>query len=224
MSIILYTYDWVPEFPRGFVRDLRVRWTCEEIGRAYRTDTVPLHPKSEEHCTMQPFGQVPVIRDGELVLFESGAILLHLAEDTPLLPTDGRAMVTQWLIAALNSVEAASGHWLQMALAERLPEIFGPPPAAEASAFARQNMRRKLDAVESLMAERDWIAGAFSVADIMMVDVLRILESEGELSTYPALAAYVARATARPAFQRALADHMAHWQAAEEARAMRGTA
>jgi len=74
------------------------------------------------------------------------------------------------------------------------------------------------------MAERDWIAGAFSVADIMMVDVLRILESEGELSTYPALAAYVTRATARPAFQRALADHMAHWQAAEEARATRETA
>jgi glutathione S-transferase len=224
MSIILYTYDWVPEFPRGFVRDLRVRWACEEIGRDYQIDKVPLHPKSQEHRTMQPFGQVPVIRDGDLVLFESGAILLHLAEDTPLLPKDRRAVVTQWLIAALNSVEAASGRWLQMTLAERLPEIFGPPSTAEAITFARGNMLRKLDAVESRMVERDWIAGGFSVADIMMVDVLRILESEGVLSNYPALAVYVARATARPAFQKALADHMAHWQAAEEARVIGETA
>src|SRR5690606_22354334 len=115
-------------------------------------------------------------------LFETGAILLHLAEGTTLLPAGRRAVVTQWLIAALNSVEAASGHWMEMVLAERLPDIFGPPSTAEATDFARSNMHRKLEALEKLMTERTWIAGAFSVADIMMVDVLRIPESEGELS------------------------------------------
>ncbi|MEQ9124892.1 MAG: glutathione S-transferase N-terminal domain-containing protein, partial [Alphaproteobacteria bacterium] len=86
MSVVLYTYDWLPEFPRGFVRDFRVRWTLEEIGRPYAVATVPARRKSAEHLSLQPFGQVPVIRDGDLTLFESGAIALHLAEGTALLP------------------------------------------------------------------------------------------------------------------------------------------
>ena len=122
MSVIVYTYDWLPEFPRGFVRDLRVRWALGEIGRPYEVATVPVYPKSDAHRALQPFGQVPMIKDGELTLFESGAILLHLAEGTPLLPSGRRAEVTQWLIAALNSVEVASGGWMGMVLAERMPD------------------------------------------------------------------------------------------------------
>jgi glutathione S-transferase len=218
MSVIVYTYDWLPEFPRGFVRDLRVRWALGEIGRPYEVATVPVYPKSDAHRALQPFGQVPMIKDGELTLFESGAILLHLAEGTPLLPSGRRAEVTQWLIAALNSVEVASGGWMGMVLAERMPDVFGPPPTPGAVEHARRNMMGKLDALEKLMVDRDWIAGAFSTADIMMVDVLRIPEAEDQLSSYPALTDYVARATARPAFRKAMADHMAHWQAADVAR------
>lgn len=219
MTVILYTYDWLPEFPRGFVRDLRVRWVLEEIGRPYEVATVPVHPKSDGHRAMQPFAQVPVIEDGDLTLFESGAITLHLAEGTPLLPAGRRAEVTQWLIAALNSVEIASGGWMGMVLAGRMPEVFGPPSPSEAVEHARETMNARLDALERRMQDRDWIAGVFSAADIIMVDVLRIPYAEDQLNDYPALTGYVARATARPAFRKAMTDHMAHWQAADAARA-----
>ena len=218
MSVILYTYDWLPEFPRGFVREFRVRWVLEEIGRPYAVATVPAERKSDEHRAMQPFAQVPVIRDSGLTLFESGAIALHLAEGTPLLPADRRAEVIQWLIAALNTVEIASGRWMGMVLAARMPQVFGPASTPEAVDHARQGMRSQLDALETLMADREWLAGGFSVADLMMVDVLRIPSAEGELGDYPALAAYVARAAARPAFERAMADHMEHWRRADAAR------
>lgn len=218
MSVTLYTYDWLPEFPRGFVREFRVRWVLEEIGRPYAVATVPVGPKSDAHRAMQPFAQVPAIRDGALTLFESGAIALHLAEGTPLLPADRRAEVTQWLIAALNTVEVASGGWMGMVLATRMPQIFGPASTPEAVEHARQGMRSRLDALEALMADRAWLEGGFSVADIMMVDVLRIPAAEGQLDDYPALAAYVARAAARPAFERAMADYMEHWRKADAAR------
>ena len=119
MSVVLFTLDWVPDFPRGFVRDLRVRWALEETGRPYEVATVPMAEKSDAHRALQPFGQVPAIRDGDLTLFESGAIVLHLAEGTPLLPEGRRAEVTQWLIAALNTVEFASSVWMSMLLAGR---------------------------------------------------------------------------------------------------------
>lgn len=220
MTVTLYTYDWLPEFPRGFVRDLRVRWVLEEIGRPYEVATVPAHPKSCRHRAMQPFAQVPVIRDGDLTLFESGAIALHLAEGTPLLPADRRAEVTQWLIAALNSVETASGGWMGMVLAARMPEIFGPPSPPEAVEHARRTMHARLTGLERRIQDRDWIAGAFSAADIIMVDVLRIPHAEDQLNDHPALTGYVARAMARPAFRKAMTDHMAHWQAADAARAL----
>lgn len=109
--LTLYTYDWLPAFPRGFVRDLRVRWLCEEIGRPYKVATVPISPKSDEHRAMQPFAQVPMIRDGDLTLFESGAIVLHLAEGTAMMPAARRPQILQWAIAALNSVEPQMMAW-----------------------------------------------------------------------------------------------------------------
>lgn len=224
MTLTLITYDWLPEFPRGFVRDLRVRWVLEELGRPYLVETVPAHPRSEAHREMQPFSQVPVIRDGELTLFESGAILMHLGEGTALLPGPRRAEVAQWLFAALNTVEIAVIRWETMVLAERLPEFFGPAPAREVTAHARQELDTKLAALEQAVAGRDWLAGAFSIADIAMTEVLRVPESEGALEGYPVLSDYVARAAARPAFKKAMADHMGHWQEADAARADSGQA
>jgi glutathione S-transferase len=217
-TLTLFTYDRLPEFPREFVRDFRVRWVLEEPGRPYRVNIVPAHPKNDAHRAMQPFAQVPVIRDGDLVLFESGAILLHLAEGSALLPADRRAEVTQWLIAALNTVETATGHWMQMVLAQRMPKFFGPPPGDAVIAHARKGVTARLDALEQRISGRDWIAGGFSIADIMLVDVLRVLDIEQVLADHPALTAYVAGAKARPSFAKAMDDHMAHWQAADAAR------
>lgn len=218
MTLTLYTFDWVPEFPRGFVRDLRVRWLLEETGRPYRVETVPLQPKSAAHRAMQPFAQVPIIRDGAMTMFESGAIALYLAEGTALLPAQCHGEVMQWLFAALNTMEMPIGFWVNMRLAQRHPDAFGPPCPAEVIEHAKQSMDGRLETLEQRMSERDWIADNFSVADIMMVDVLRSAEAEGALALYPGLANYVARATARPTFRKALADHMAHWQAADVAR------
>lgn len=218
MTVTLYTYEWLPEFPRGFVRDMRVRWALEELGQPYTVATVPVHPKTDAHRAMQPFGQVPMIEDGDLRLFESGAIVLHLADGSPLLPPARRAEVTQWLIAALNSIE--------------LPDALGSDPAGrEATAILRPALAAggggKSAQEHECQAGRNGgdprhprlIAGDFSAADILLADVLRVPEAEGALADYPALTAYVARATARPAFQRALADHMAHWATADAARA-----
>lgn len=218
MTLTLITFAWLPDFPRGFVRDMRVRWVLEEIGRAYRVETVPAHPKSEAHRGMHPFTQVPLIRDGELTLFESGAILMHLGESSALLPEARRPVVTQWLFAALNTVELATSHWMLMLLAERFPDFFGPAPDPAVKDHARQGVNARLAALEQVMSARDWLDDAFSIADIAMIDVLRVLEIEDVLKDYPALRAYVIRGTARPAFQRAMADHMAHWDAADAAR------
>lgn len=219
MTLTVYTFDWLPEFPRGFVRDLRVRWMLEELGRPYRVDTFPAHPKSQEHRDLQPFALVPVIRDGDLTLFESGAILMHLSEGTALLPAARKAEVTQWLFAALNTVELSVMHWVNMVLADRVPEFFGPAPAAEVVAHARQDMEAKLEALQAAIAGRTWLADGFSIADIAMVEVLRVVAAEEALSGFPVLVAYVDRATSRPAFEKAMADHMQHWHAADTAQA-----
>ena len=218
MTLTLYTYDWLPEFPRGFVRDLRVRWLCEEIGRPYQVATVPVSPKSETHRQMQPFAQVPIIKDGDLTLFESGAILLHLAEGTAMMPEDRRPQVTQWVIAALNSVEPALSEWMRNTLAASEPKIFGPPASPELAAHLEKSMAGPLDAMEGRMQRREWLDGDFSVADLLMVDVMRPAAAEGALANHPALTAFIDRATKRPAFQQAMSDHMAHWTNADALR------
>lgn len=207
MTVVLTTYDWVPEFPRGLVRDIRIRWLLEELGRPYAVETVPLRDKTAAHLASQPFHQVPFIRDGDLTLFESGAILLYLAEGTPLMPEAQRPLVQQWLIAALNSVEAFSMAWL-------LAKFFDKD---EATAARREPLlRQRLSQLQDALAGRDWLAGGdFSVADLLMADVLRLPARNGLLDDLPGLAAYLERATSRPAFGKALADQMAHWQAAD---------
>lgn len=211
-GLTLFTFDWVPEPPRGFVRDIRVRWALEEAGLPYRVVGVPFRDRKAEHFAHQPFGQVPWLTDGDLSIFESGAILLHLGErSAALMPADprGRSEAIQWLLAALNSVEMAGQPW-------SLLNFTGEPKDTAAWKFFDGFLKlHRLAHLEPVLAKRDWLAGTFSIADIVMADALRIVDRFGGLADYPACHAYVARATARPAFIKAHADQIAHFAAAD---------
>lgn len=211
-DLVLTTYDWVPELPRGYVRDIRVRWALEEAGLPYRVESTPFHNRNAGHFSRQPFGQAPWLTDGDLSIFESGAILLHLGERSEaLLPVDPRARseVIQWVFAALNSVEMASLPW-------SLLKFTGEDHDTSASKlFDGFLNKHRLAHLETVLAGREWLAGSFSVADILMADVLRLVDRFDGLAQYPACRAYVARATARPAFVKAHADQMAHFAAAD---------
>lgn len=212
-DIVLTTFDWVPEFPRGYVRDLRVRWALEEAGLPYQVESVPFRNRGPDHFARQPFGQVPWIRDANVMLFESGAILLHVAEKSESLMPHGsteRALVIQWLFAALNSVEMPAVPWTLFRFAQDLSQS---PGRLHLEAW----LNSRLDHMEAVLSERAWLAGMFSVADLAMSDVLRLLDRCDALATRPACRAYVARATSRPAFQKAHADQMAHFAAADRA-------
>ncbi|MFL6862982.1 MAG: glutathione S-transferase family protein [Allosphingosinicella sp.] len=215
-ELILTTFDWVPEMPRGFVRDLRVRWALEEAGLPYRVASVPFRDRNAAHFAHQPFGQVPWLTDGEISIFESGAILLHLAERSAALMQEDprtRSAVLQWLFAALNSVEMASLPW---ALFQFWGDTGDTPGWKRLDAFLKA---ARLQHLEPVLAGREWLAGSFSVADIVMADVLRLVDRFDGLTGYPACRDYVARATARPSFLKAHADQMAHFAAADRAAA-----
>lgn len=213
-ELILTTYDWVPEPPRGYVRDLRVRWALEEAGLAYRVESTSFRDRGPDHFAAQPFGQVPWLTDGDLVIFESGAILLHLAEKSPrLMPTDprGRAKVLEWVVAALNSVDLPSQPWSLF----RFMDFPGVSPEAQ---FVDTFLRQRLDRMEAVLADHEWLVdNRFSVADLLMADVLRQVDRFDGLANHPSCHAHVARATMRPAFAKASADQMAHFAAADEA-------
>jgi glutathione S-transferase len=213
-GLVLTTYDWVPEMPRGLVRDLRVRWALEEAGLDYRVESTPFRDRGPGHFAAQPFGQVPWLTDGDLTIFESGAILLHLAEKSPILmPRDarGRAEVLEWVIAALNSVDLPGQPWV-------LFRFMGFPGDAPEAKFINDFLTARLDRMEKVLADREWLAaGRFTVADLLMADVLRPVHQLGGLANYPACKAYVERATARPAFRKAYDDQMAHVAAADAA-------
>jgi glutathione S-transferase len=210
-DLVLTTYDWVPPPPRGYVRDLRVRWALEEAGLPYRVESTPFRERGPEHYAHQPFAQVPWLTDGELSIFESGAILLHLGEKSEkLMPRDarGRSEVIEWVFAALNSVEMASLPWSLM-------QFYGDTATKPFAFFDDFLKTYRLGRIEPVLAKREWLAGEFSVADIQMADVLRLVERFDGLKDYPACADYVARATARPAFVKAHADQMAHFAKAD---------
>lgn len=210
-NLVLTTFDWVPDLPRGYVRDLRVRWALEEAGLAYRVERTPFRDRRAAHFAHQPFGQAPWLTDGEISIFESGAILLHLAERSEaLMPADprGRATVTEWVFAALNSVEMASLPW-------SILQFSGQAGDTPAWALLDGFLNARLGHMETVLAGRDWLAEDFSVADILMADVLRLVDRFDGLAAFPACRAYVARATARPAFVKAHADQMAHFAAAD---------
>src|SRR5690242_5406201 len=207
-ELVLTTYDWVPDLPRGLVRDLRVRWALEEAGLSYRVESTPFRDRGPEHFQAQPFGQVPWLTDGDLVVFESGAILLYLAEKSAvLMPTDprGRAEVMAWVVAALNSVDLPSQPWALF----RFMQFPGEGPEAK---FVDDFLKARLDRMEAVLTRREWLVGGrFSVADLLMADVMRQLERFDGLANHPACRAYVARLTARPAFAKAYQDQMAHF-------------
>lgn len=210
-EIVVTTYDWVPEPPRGYVRDLRACWALEEAGLPYRVATTPFRERGAAHLACQPFGQVPWLTDGDLTIFESGAILLHLgARSEALLPRDpgARSAAVEWLFAALNSVEMASLPWSVFVFSG-----FGGEERGRK--WLDDFLKLRLDRLEPVLAARAWLAGRFSIADIAMADVLRLVDRLGGLADHPESRAYVARATARPAFARAYADQLARFAAAD---------
>jgi glutathione S-transferase len=213
-DLTLTTYDRVPEAPRGFVRDIRVRWALEEAALPYRVKSTPFRARGAEHFSNQPFGQVPWLTDGDISIFESGAILLHLGNlSDALMPADPRrrSEATEWLFAALNSVEMASLPWSILVFSGDTGDT---PAWKRLDAF----LKARLQHMEPVLAGREWLAGSFSVADILMADVLRLVDRFDGLAEYRACRGYVARATARPSFVKAHADQMAHFAAADAAR------
>lgn len=210
-ELVLTTFDWVPEMPRGLVRDLRVRWALEEAGLPYRIESVPFRARNGEHFAHQPFGQVPWLTDGDLSIFESGAILLHLGESSDaLMPSDPhrRSEVIQWVFAALNSVEMAGLPWSILQFAG---------DAGDTPGWKRLDdfLKARLNHMEPVLTVHEWLVRSFSIADILMADVLRLVDRFDGLSDHPACRDYVARATDRPAFVKAHADQMAHFSAAD---------
>jgi glutathione S-transferase len=208
-ELTIWTYDWVPEGPRGFVRDLRLRWACEEAGLPYAVRTIPFDGRETNHLAHQPFGQIPFLSDGELEMFESGAGLLHLARRSDrLMPRDpvGEAATVQWMIAALNSIEMATVPWWFLKMSGD----------ADNALTGWTGMR--LGQLEKILGEREWlVAGRFTAADLLMADVLRVAEVRA-FGDRPATEAYITRATDRPAFRKAHADQIAHFAAADQKR------
>lgn len=206
-DLVITAFDWVPDFARGFVRDLRPRWACEEIGLAYRELLISATDRPEWFFAEQPWGQVPVIDDGGVHVFESGAILLHIGEkDERLLPRDpqGRADALSWLFAAFNSVEPLAFELANIAIFAK-DEEWAKLRRPSLEAF----LGGRLDRLQSALGEREWLAGQFTIADIAMATVLREIRNVGMLGGHPELAAYLERALARPAFGRALEAQLA---------------
>jgi len=208
-TLTIWTYDWVPDMPRGFVRDLRLRWACEEAGIRYTIATVPFEGRETNHLSQQPFGQIPFLTDGEVTLFESGAGLLHIArKSAALLPRDpqGEAEATEWLFAALNSIEMVAVPWWFIGVSGVAPNPL------------EGWLGKRLDQLEAVLAGREWLAaGRFTVADLLMADVLRV-KTLREWNRRPATAAYVARVTGRPAFRKAHGDQLTHFAEADRFR------
>lgn len=208
-ELIIWTYDWVPEGPRGFVRDLRLRWACEEAGLRYNVQTVAFDDRETNHLAHQPFGQVPFLTDGALEIFESGAGLLHLARKSQtLMPPDpvGEAETLQWTIAALNSIEMVTVPWWFLKM------------CGDTDNGLTGWMGKRLDQIETILCGREWLAaGCFTVADLLMADVLRVSDVRA-FGDRPATEAYVARVTDRPAFKKVRADQIRRFEAADEKR------
>jgi glutathione S-transferase len=205
-AIEITAFGWVPEFAQGVVRDLRVRWALEEAGLDYRVRLLG-QERPLEYLKEQPFDQVPCFNDGKVRIFESGAIIQYIGEQSEaLLPADpqGKYRAIQWTYAALNSVEPAIINLL-------LIDIFfvGEEWAKLRRPGAEDFAKLKLKRVSEWLGDKDWLEDRFTIGDLLMITVLRFLRHTDLVSQFPNLAAYVKRGEARPAFQRALADQLA---------------
>lgn len=205
------TFGWVPEFARGFVRDMRPRWAFEEVGQPYAVKLIT-DSKVAEHRRLQPFGQVPTYQDDEVAIFESGAIVLRIAERAgKLIPADpaARMRALQWVAAALNSVEP-----FVMALA--VNDIFEADREWSKARHVKvvHDLKTRLGDLEAALGDKDWLDGTeFTVGDLMMISVVGALRGTDALADFPRLAAYVSRGESRPAHVKAMADHMATFDA-----------
>lgn len=213
MNPILTAFKTSPDRGRGLARDMQVRWALEEVGQPYDVRLVTFaEMKEPAHRALQPFSQIPTYQEDGLVLFESGAIVLRIAETHPgLLPTDAaaRARAIAWMFAAVSTVQPPIVERERSSLLERdEPWFAARQPALE------HEVRRRLEDLSARLGDADWLDGAFSAGDLMMVTVLRRPAGANLLADYPNLVAYVARAEARPAFQRAFAAQLAVFEAA----------
>jgi glutathione S-transferase len=202
MTLTITAFERSPDRGRGLARDMRVRWALEEVGQPYEVRLVSFGAmKQPAHRALHPFGQIPTYEEGDLVLFESGAIVFHIAErHAGLLPDDAnaRARAITWMFAALNTIEAPildlqTTRFLEgdkTWFAQRLPMV-------------EDRIRNRLGELSGRLGDADWLDGAFSAGDLMVVSVLIRLKASGILDEYPNLAAYVARGEARPAYKRA---------------------
>ena len=206
-TLTLTAFRWVPPFAQGLVRDLRVRWALEEAGRPYRVRLIgPEDQESPEYRALQPFGQVPAIEDSGVRLFESGAIVLHIAEGSPtLLPSEvaARLRARTWMFAALSTVEPPI-------LALNVLGMSAPRSDGVGSVRDEVSARvdARLDSVAAFLADRDYLEGGFSAADLLMTTVLRVLRDTDKVTSRPVLRAYQRRCEDRPAFAKALADQL----------------
>jgi glutathione S-transferase len=208
MSITITAFERSPDGGKGLARDTRVRWALEEVGQPYQVRLVSFGAlKEPAHLALHPFGAIPTYEEGELALFETGAIVFHLAERHPgLLPDDAnaRARAITWMFAALNTVEPPILEFANAKLLER-----DKPWHQERLPLVADRVRGRLKQLAARLGDADWLDGAFSAGDLMMVSVLLRSRSSGILDEFPNLAAYVARGEARPAYQRAFAAQLA---------------
>ncbi|MFC3815262.1 glutathione S-transferase family protein [Lysobacter sp. GCM10012299] len=208
MTIIITAFERSPDGGKGLARDTRVRWALEEAEQPYGVRLVSMAAMKEPaHLRLHPFGQIPTYEEGDLVLFETGAIVFHIAQHhAGLLPDDAnaRARAITWMFAALNSVEPPI---LELVIAKILEG--DKPWAQERLPLVKDRVRERLTQLSARLGDAEWLDGAFSAGDLMMVSVLLRLRPSGLLDEFPSLAAYVARGEARPAYQRAFAAQLA---------------
>jgi len=208
MTITISAFERSPDGGKGLARDTRVRWALEEVAQPYEVRLVSFHAMKEPaHLAIHPFGQIPTYEEGDLALFETGAIVLHIAQRFGvLLPGDAnaRARAVSWMFAAVNTVEPPILELTVAKLFER-----DKPWAAERVLLVQERVRNPLNRLSARLGDADWLDGAFSAGDLMMVSVLLRLKPSGMLNEFPTLAAYVARGEARPAYQRAFAAQLA---------------
>jgi glutathione S-transferase len=208
MTPVITAFAQSPDRGRGLARDMRVRWALEEVGQPYEVRLLSFaEMKEPAHLALHPFGQIPTYEEGDLALFETGAIVLHIAEHhTGLLPQDvnARARAIAWLFAALNTVEPPL---VELGMSRLLEG--DKPWSTERQPLLADRARARLNQLSARLGDADWLDGAFSAGDLMMVGVLFRSKPSGLLDAYPNLAAYVARGEARGAFQRAFAAQLA---------------
>lgn len=211
--IIITAFECSPDRGAGLARDMRVRWALEEVGQSYDVRLVSFtEMKEPAHLALHPFGQIPTYEEGDLALFETGAIILHIAErHAGLLPddADARARAINWMFAALNTVEPPI---VDREVVEYLEN--GKSWQRERFAMVDERIRGRLKQLVARLGNAEWLDGGFSAADILMVHVLRRLEGSGILEEYPTLCAYIARAEDRSAYKRAFAAQLAVFTAA----------